>query len=1497
MSEKHDDKIKSIVAELEKRKSSYKSSKDKKIKRFFRKTLRRAIMLLAIFFILVACVFVFNFFRLNSDLIDGHIKKGLLPSVTRGLFDLEFGSISGNLFYGVEIDNIAIKNKFVDSSSTLLMIPNVKLEYSLLDILMGNLVLENIEVDNPVLTLSRDTKGRGLWDFSPPRELRHLLEQEQEKAPKEKQRKLTKWERQQEQQRMASKYLSNVNIKNVTILLPSPKKLITDDFIGKIFDLPERTVQYSGIDLTLKKYPDAQFNAHVFKVNSLEKGNLFTLDITTLKKSGDFNVLIDALGQNFNVGVENIGDAGRLVKVYDGKQRERLDLTFTLAREGEGLFDKILGMTGRASLTGFEKIFSDFITGDNELTGAFEVVFESDKDAPMLAAKAEASLKDFSLKFTGAPKVESLEMALSVAEKVATIRDISGVIEGISFVHNGYLEFKNPDQLMLEVISTLAGERMATKAEYVKMVPGVHKLTSQVQRNSGIAQLSFLRKVSGKLIEYSDFALMAELVSLGSAEDIVPFNLVPGEIAQQLKQYCDRVQILGPFKITTDFETLKDWKKSKFYLDFNGTSIVNKLQPTDFVKLGGRAIVDAGNVQLDGLNATLDSLVLNLSGHAKLLEEKPFVEDFELNILGELADAKPFVITSSRLQSAMGLAKRPDFDNIDLRGSKILELAIRPNLGAKLNLAFDTLNLKRRGKVLWVADTALELETDPLEAEKLYVPSEAKVKLKTDFFGVNVEALAKGQIASKTFENFSVKGGSKSFSQIIKALKTQPEGQEFFKSFPMDIDGSFNFSLVGKGDFVQPEAEGWVRFPALTFSMPEVVAKLPFYAQINTLTEGYKASINAGDASLKVKDVSFNLGASNADLTFTNLTATEGADVGLKADTKVFGVTATAEGKLVKSATNIENLLLKLSTSRIDTLASEIARIGKFAIPFKLAGQFEALANLSGSVKEPSANGNLKIGNINLDFPIPGAIKTVPLKAEGFSSQIKFNKVKNKLFMVNIEDLRGQILGAKLLGKGQAELKDLDKGLKPVIKDLTFQLDNLNLKRLNDYLKSGLLPADIASAFSTQSGDFMGKFSLSGTPERILAKGNATLKDGSVLFPALKDQLEDLGIQLYFEGRSDSKYAKIGVRDFKAKLGRSHFTVPDGWIEDPLKSGKIMLLGQFHKVYPKDILKMLGGMQVPALSFPAEGYLSGSIQVDGTMAGPQVCSEVKSTAMTIGYDTGNGVIEVPLDENYVKLKVEPVTGKTLLERLNLKVLGGAISVENGEGTFHPSAPFTVDLHGELEGIDFSKLTLDKKEALKGLLGGTFKVLWDDKKGRDAIFSLNFKDIFVPELPLIDPSMKKSMGDLITPDIRTGQIDFYVTSEEEKAFVGKLLVADGLFAGPHIRLEIDNSEFDPENLSLAAQLMINPQSLRQTEIGRKLGKMTSVMQDRNTGIPFVDLTVSGKWSNPSLIASSIKKRTTKRATKNVFNKIFGRHRPHKASVEELMEWFPGWEKGK
>ncbi len=165
MTDNENKKIESLVIELEKRKSNHKDGSGRNLKRLLRKIIRKTLMLLAVAFLVLAGVFILNFFRLNSDLIDGHIKEGLVPSLTNGQFELEFGGISGNLLKGVELDSVVIKNKYIDSAATLLTVPRIALEYSLLDVLLGNLVLENIIIENLVITLNREEKSRALLDI------------------------------------------------------------------------------------------------------------------------------------------------------------------------------------------------------------------------------------------------------------------------------------------------------------------------------------------------------------------------------------------------------------------------------------------------------------------------------------------------------------------------------------------------------------------------------------------------------------------------------------------------------------------------------------------------------------------------------------------------------------------------------------------------------------------------------------------------------------------------------------------------------------------------------------------------------------------------------------------------------------------------------------------------------------------------------------------------------------------------------------------------------------------------------------------------------------------------------------------------------------------------------------------------------------------------------------------------------------------------------------
>jgi hypothetical protein len=246
----------------------------------------------------------------------------------------------------------------------------------------------------------------------------------------------------------------------------------------------------------------------------------------------------------------------------------------------------------------------------------------------------------------------------------------------------------------------------------------------------------------------------------------------------------------------------------------------------------------------------------------------------------------------------------------------------------------------------------------------------------------------------------------------------------------------------------------------------------------------------------------------------------------------------------------------------------------------------------------------------------------------------------------------------------------------------------------------------------------------------------------------------------------------------------------------------------------------------------------------------------------------------------------------------LKFLNGEILIDQGKGVFAGDKPFTFNATGKITDIDLGQLRISDAESFKGLISGTMKAIWETNGTRDAVFNLGFRDIFIPKIPIVDPQTIGKVGiDFIEkPDFREGQLNFYVTSDEDSGYAGKLLIADGLFAGPHMRLELGNSEFNPLAMKISGKLMLNPQSLRHTGIGKKLGKLSAAIQDKKTGIPYVDLNLAGTWDKPELMARSLQKAAEKRGKRNFIRKLFGSRGPHKASVEELMQWFPGWQKG-
>ncbi|HNX75419.1 MAG TPA: hypothetical protein PKM56_06930 [Candidatus Rifleibacterium sp.] len=1492
MTDQNSQRLESLAQELEKRRQQHRDGGGHR--RVFRKWLRRLLMFAAFAFFVLASVFFFNFFRLNSDLIEGHIKQGIIPNLTQGRFNLQVGRISGNLLRGIDLENILIQNPHFETAGTLLTVPRASLKYSLFDILLGRLVLQKLHVESPILTISRNEKGRGVWDFSTPADATRMSSAGATPPVASENR----WQQRDKAQILADQYLEDIVIHNLSILVPAPDRLIKDEFAARLIRLPAATTQFSGIDLSLRKHSAKTFNSHLLRISIPEKSDWLKFQVTTMKENGNFTVSFDALNQNFNFAVDNLGTRGRKINFYDGRQRDRLNLEWVLARKAVSLPEKIRGLTGVIQLSQLSEMTASFLKNENRLSGSLLARFACAADKPLYDAHASLELGSISLCLPYLPVLDALSTRIETNDRRADLKYLNFTVASLTSSHSGFVDFANEAAIFSRLSSSIGGENLALAASYTRTAPGQHLFEGLVERHAGQAEISFQRQLAGNAISYADFKFRAGLQASGSAVDLLPLKLMPEALRQKIDAYLSRVDLLGPLVVSSNFPSLENWRTSAIEIDFSGARVLNRLFPQDSLGLDGKATYDNGLLRLNGFAAVIENLRFDATGTAVIIASSPFVETFALLADVTLPASGTFAMTAERLQKIIGLTNRPDFERIELAGKHIASLKADSVTGISLVGGFDRLRFIRRGKALWADSCLLNADAGWRAGGFSAGTGPVRGAARVEFFGIPVKAEIEAELVSKSLKSLSLSGGGNNFAKILEAIKSQPEGSELFKKHPVDINGAFNFMLLGSGNLQNPVLDGWVKFPMLQAGLGNMNAKLPFHVQLKTTAGEYQAEVKAGDAAIKIKDVTFDLGKSVASLKISGVNASAGAVVTLQAGSSIFGAEFSAAGVIRPAQKRLDNFKLKINSDKIDDLAAGVARIGRFVMPFSLSGKFAAAADLNGPFASPSGKGQINVSRLDLDLPLKTSRATSVLSAKGFSGKILFEKRGDRLFALTLEDIKGALLDASVKVHGKARLENPGPGFKPVIDDLVAELTGLELKKLHEFLAAGLLPREVSQVFQLENGTVSGKFAMQGNPARLTATGTASLRDADIRLPSLPERLKNLRADLTFTGQTDSGFARIAVSDCSASFGRSDFSIGSGWVEDPLKAGKISLNGKFGRVFPADILAMLGGMSVPAVSFPEEGWFDGSLAIAGTFSKPQITAEVMNTAMKVQYNSGQHVFSVPLGKNHVSLSLRPDTGNVDVTKCELELLNGQIVLDQAQGRFLPGKPFTFSLDGKMNHLDFSSFQVDSTEALRGFLGGAFKVNWKESGERDAIFNLAFKDIYVPSLPMLDPkTLAKAGAEFIEkPDFRVGELNFYLTSEEDDELKGRLLIADGLFAGPHLRFELGNSEFNPLAMQLDAKLMINPQSLRQTDIGQKLKKWTVTLQDEKTGVPYVDLSVGGTWDKPALLAKALEKKAVRRVKHNFIGRIFGGHRPHKASVEELMQWFPGWKKG-
>ncbi|MFZ2961504.1 MAG: hypothetical protein WA705_31895 [Candidatus Ozemobacteraceae bacterium] len=1519
MDEKQTKKLEHLRTELDKRRQEHQAGASGT--RFFRRWLRRVIAFIALVALGLAGWFLIQFLRLNSDLIEGQIKGRLLPSLTKGAIPLQVARISGDLIYGVQLEGLVVRNPNFETGGVLLSIPIITLKYSLFDVFFGNLILEQVIIHDPVLTLSRNSKGRPVWDFSSPSEAGKDINgasgtvsvQNNQGAPTAQNRSGSptspvaqegknsrKKDAQENAERVADHFLQHIELKNLSILIPKPRELFSDRFTSGIFPISSSTWQMSGLQILLKKFPKADFVDHILKVDAPGQPNLIRLQISRFKSSGNFNLTMDFFGENFVVSVANLGQNGRSYEVFDGRHRDRLNLRFSLDRPGTDLLSRLRGVNGTVRMKN-PPFLLDYLPHGAKLEGELALHSVSPSDhAPLSDAEISCILASGACNLPGLPNFSNLHLDFLLQNHFANIRELRFDMASHTAHASGSLDVQSPDHILGSLSANLSGENMEISGESTKGTSGDREFRIEVARAAGSLEAKLRQTLVGTKPEYRDLQVSLRVIPDGRISDLIPSRLLPRAIGERFRVWASRVDLTGPLFIEAKIPNPARPTEGNAVIDAKGAMIISKLRREDRLALGGSARLSSGSIFLDNLSVALDSFQTAARGHIDFDAASGAVRGYEVILKGELVEGKPFIIQEPRLRAVLGRAKPMPFTEASLEGREIISANLSSASGAQiLNLRADRVSLKTATRVWKLDKMALEAQANQRLDAARFRPENLDVKIAGLVFGFPLDASASLNLAAEEVRSLRISAKGEDFSILMGALREIPSVEAALKKTPVDLSGAFSLDINGAGKLNRPAAKGRLAFSRLRVKAKELEAILPFDLSLSTSAEGeYQGKITTKDAKLNVRQVPFTLDRFSGSAAWGRDKGAPNQRLDLDFRAGVFGVDLSAKTRYFPKSGTLERARAELKTEHIETLASEVAKIGKFHIPFTLSGGANGRIDFHGRTSDPDAKGFFEVSRLDLHVPVSGrGGKKGMLDLEKLGGKVSFNKTGKTGFDVEVADGRGAIFGAPLKLAGKARIERSGEVLTPTLDGLSASIDGLQAGRLFAFLSTGLLDSSKLTDISNVVGSFSGAIALSGGKNRYTAGGEIRLAGGGFRHAAVAETIGNIGGRLVFSRKAEKPEPTLEIRDATADFGRARLRLPQGKIVDPMGEAKLNLVANADSVYPKDILALLAGLNVPKIRFPREGAFAGEVRIDGSVAQPTVGVKLSGGEMQVEYETDGNMYSIPIGKSSLAFTYDLKAGVAKIGETVLRFLKGELRLERGEGKLMAGRAPTFSVAGGFEGIDLGSLEAREGARVRGILGGEFKADASDKGSREAELHLRLKNMVIGNLPFDKATFDKIGLDFLEePEFRIGQVNLYLSGEGETTERGRLRVADGLFAGPDMRIEIGESAFDPKNLQLSGKIMFNPQPLRRTKLGRRLGTLTAKIQDKETGVPYIDLTVSGTWDKPDLLGREITDRVTKRAKKNFIKSIFGGRRSHKASVEELREWFPGWEPG-
>ncbi|HNW36750.1 MAG TPA: hypothetical protein PKM25_17560, partial [Candidatus Ozemobacteraceae bacterium] len=511
-----------------------------------------------------------------------------------------------------------------------------------------------------------------------------------------------------------------------------------------------------------------------------------------------------------------------------------------------------------------------------------------------------------------------------------------------------------------------------------------------------------------------------------------------------------------------------------------------------------------------------------------------------------------------------GLKGIPRFDSLVLEGGRLLEAKLT-SASETQNIAMNISKLRiRRGKkTWWVDDVAMKLATDePLDRVR-GLPSRLTADAALKLFGFPGTVHAVLNLAESRMAELAVSWRGDDFGTLLTALREHPDIDEAIRKYQIDLGGAFTLKVNGSGLLNRPSLSGSVAFPRLDLKAGRVSAAMPCDLSLSMGNDGeYRGDISTKNAKISVRGVDFVLDGLHSQLSWGRSKGSKAQMLKLNGTTRVFDTILDLESSMEPAARRIRSLKLKGQSRRLQTLMGEIARIGKFNLPFTVNGPADVEFIASGSFDALTAKAAADIAGLDLRLPLHIASGRIfPVDITGISGHIEFAQTAPGRFSGSITNGRAEAAGGMLALSGKARLEKEGGKFTPLLDDLSATLENLDAAKLMQILNGGFLPVEIAGKLTDVAGKLSGRLNLGGGRNRYGGQGEVTIAGGGFRWAGIPEPVRHLDAKLVLSRRQGRPEPVVEWQGVKAMFGRSTVSIPSGRLIDPQNTAKLSLEG------------------------------------------------------------------------------------------------------------------------------------------------------------------------------------------------------------------------------------------------------------------------------------------------------------------------------------------------